>query len=160
MFWDVLFCFKTILHILRQFWTFMNVSWCFLEVFGRLGTFWDVFLVFLDIFGRFWTTSTVVVLYCCTFVLLFYFSTFILFYFSTSLLSTFLLSNFYCQGTPKPFDSAGEIKIWWIFVFGFFFPISLLHASKNLDNFFTIVFCTESLQQTEFWFLALSHYNK
>ena len=48
----------------------------------------------------------------------------------------------------------------WMFLFNFFSPIFLLHATKKLDNFFTIVCRTESLRQTEFWFVALSHYNK
>ena len=40
-----------------------------------------------------------------------------------------------------------------------FSSISLLHASKKLDNFFTIIFRTESLQQTKFLFVALSRCN-
>ena len=35
-----------------------------------------------------------------------------------------------------------------------------MNETKKLDNFFTIVCRTESLRQTEFWFVALTHYNK
>ena len=62
--------------------------------------------------------------------------------------------------TPKQFDSAGDIQFWRDVCFWLFFSISLLHATKKLDYFFTIVCCTESLQQTEFLFVALSHCNK
>ena len=61
----------------------------------------------------------------------------------------------------RRYHFAGEIIIWMCVCFWVFFsPISLLHATKKLDNFFTIVCRTESLQETEFWFLALSHSNK
>ena len=45
------------------------------------------------------------------------------------------------------------------FVVGFF-PIPLSHATKKLDTFFTIVCRTESLRQTKFLFVVLSHYYK
>ena len=52
------------------------------------------------------------------------------------------------QGTPKQFDSAGEIQIWKDVCFWVFFQVFVLHATNKLDIFFSIICRTESLQET------------
>ena len=71
--------------------------------------------------------------------------------------------NCYGPGTPKQFDSAGEIQVWKNAFFGFLILIPLPHG-KNKFNIFFLQFCllkwvtatnqhfvclTESLQQTK-----------
>ena len=48
----------------------------------------------------------------------------------------------YYKGTPKQFDSGGELQIWMDVCFGFISPIPLSHATKKLDMFFSSnIFC-------------------
>ena len=52
-----------------------------------------------------------------------------------------------------------KFKFGRMFVFGFF-PNFFVTCNKEIGYFFSIVCCTESLRQTEFSFVALSHCNK
>ena len=85
----------------------------------------------------------------------------------TILVFSFLVLMIFCLFRRQPTSYPKAIwQRWWNSnfdgcLFLAFFSISLLHATKKFDNFFlTIVCCTLSLRQTEFWFVTLSHCKK